>query len=163
MAPLEEALVGEIVLRYTYPTTRKMAPMEVPNPNGTAHGPPGTQVELRARTADSFETASLRVLEEQPVQAELLGGRDLKAGFVLSEAGTYQFHLTRSQQKHLSQEFAIEIEPDHAPTVELQSSSDRIEVEYNKRLPLAWSARDDFGLDKVVAVVGEEEIAIRDP
>jgi len=160
---MAEAIVGEVLLRYTYPAYTGIAPMEVPNSNGTAHGPPGTQVTVEARTAESFERVSLRVLESPLVQAELSGGRDIRAGFVIQEAGTYQFHLYSGETESVSQEFLIEVEPDHAPTVEVEATSDRIEIEYNKRLPLSWSARDDFGLDKIVAVVDGKEMLIRDP
>jgi hypothetical protein len=158
-----EAVVGEILLSYTYPVYTGIAPMEVPNSNGTAHGPAGTQVVVEARTAKSFERASIRVLDAPLIQAELTEGRNLKASFVIRETGSYQFILYHGDTESLSQEFQIEVEPDHAPTVELESTSDRIEIEYNKRLPLSWSARDDFGLDKVVAVIDGKVTLIRDP
>jgi hypothetical protein len=163
-----EAIVGEILLRYTYPEYTDIAPMEVPNSNGMIHGPPGTQVRIQARTAEVYERSAIRVLEEPLVQAELVDGRDLKSELVVLDPGNYQFHFFRSdlngvESEFLSPLFQIEVEPDDAPTVELMSTSDRLEIEHNGRLPLAWSARDDFGLDKIVAVLDGKEVLIRDP
>jgi hypothetical protein len=163
-----DAIVGEILLRYTYPAYTDIAPMEVPNSNGMIHGPPGTQVRIQARTAEVYDRSAIRVLEEPLVQAELVDGRNLASGLVVLEPGTYQFHFFRpetdgSESEFLSPLFQIEVEPDDAPTVELMSASDRLEIEHNGRLPLAWSARDDFGLDKIVAVLDGKEVLIRDP
>jgi hypothetical protein len=163
-----EAIVGEILLEYTYPEYTDIAPMTVPNSSGLVHGPPGTHVAIQARTAESFERAAIRVLDQPLVQAELEEGRDLQAELRISEAGSYQFHFflvdpEGVEAEFLSPSFEIEVEPDGAPTVELMSASDRVEIEHNSRLPLAWSARDDFGLDKIVAVVDGKEVLIRDP
>lgn len=166
-AVVGEAIVGEILLRYTYPEYTDIAPMEVPNSNGMIHGPPGTQVRIQARTAEVYDRSAIRVLKEPLVQAELVDGRDLKSELVVLEPGDYQFHFFRSElngveSEFLSPLFQIEVEPDDAPTVELMSTSDRLEIEHNGRLPLAWSARDDFGLDKIVAVLDGKEVLIRD-
>ena len=160
---LADAIVGEILLRYTYPAYTELPELEVPNSNGTAYGPPGTRVDVEARTAESYDSVSMRHLDEPLVQAELEAGRDIRASFVISEAGTYQFHLQRVEQSFLSQAFDIEVEPDHPPTVQVEATSDRIEIELNKRLPISWRSRDDFGVNKVVAVVGGKEVLIRDP
>ena len=55
----DTALVGDLVLVYVYPDYTGLDPLEVPNSNGTAHGPAGTQVTVRARTRDSYTTAAL--------------------------------------------------------------------------------------------------------
>jgi hypothetical protein len=55
------ALVGDIAIRYFYPAYTRLEPLEVKNSTGDLHAPPGTIVELSARTAELFEAASLLV------------------------------------------------------------------------------------------------------
>jgi hypothetical protein len=165
---LGEAIVGEVLLRYRYPDYTGIAPMDVPNSSGLIHGPPGTQVVIEARTARPYERAAIRVLEAPLIQAQLEAGRNLRSELQITAPGSYQFHFfskdpNGSESESVGPVFQIEVEPDGAPTVELMSASDRIEIEFNSRLPLAWSARDDYGLDKIVAVVDGKEVLIRDP
>ncbi len=142
----ESALVGDLVLVYIYPAYTGLEPMEVPNSNGTAHGPPGTQVTVRARTAEPFESAAIQVDDQEPTLAQLAGGRDLQAGFSIQEPGVYRFLLRTATSEQRSPDYAIEVDPDQPPVVEVQAARDKLEVGWDDRLPLRWEARDDYGL-----------------
>jgi hypothetical protein len=62
-----------------------------------------------------------------------------------------------------SLDFPIEIEPDSPPTVDLESSLDRLEVAWNQRIPVQWSARDDFGVERVGVTLRGGEVVLREP
>lgn len=140
------ALVGDLVLDYVYPAYTGLAPLSVPNSNGTAHGPPGTQVTVRARTAEPFTSAALQVDDREPTLALLSGGRDLSAGFLIEAAGVYRFLLRTETSEQRSPDYAIEVDPDLAPVVELAAARDKLEVGWDDRIPLSWEARDDYGV-----------------
>ena len=57
--PEAVARVGDLLLRYTYPDYTGLEPRQVPNSTGEAYGPPGTRVEVTARSADVVEAAGL--------------------------------------------------------------------------------------------------------
>jgi hypothetical protein len=142
----ESALVGDLVLTYVYPEYTGLSPVEVPNSNGTAHGPPGTQVTIRARTADAFTGAALQVDDTEPTLATLKGGRDLQAGFLIEQAGVYRFLLRSDTAEQSSPDYAIEIDADQPPVVEVQAAREKLEVGWDEPIPLSWEARDDFGV-----------------
>ena len=164
MEPLE-TLVGELVLRYDYPEYTGISSMVVPNSNGLAHGPPGTRVTVTARTGEVFEEASLQVLEDLPTRMTLSeDGRGIEGSFVLSLPGVYRFLLATGGEESRSPDYPIEIEPDLAPTVELETTDDRMEVQWDQPLGIGWSARDDFGVDRVEVIVdGSNGFDLRDP
>jgi hypothetical protein len=157
------AVVGDIHLRYSYPEYTGLAPLEVPNSNGLAHGPPGTRVEVHARTDRPFDGARLAVLADPPVEIQLSGGRDLSGAFKLTREGTWRFLLRKGEVEIPSFDFPIEIEPDNPPTVDLKSSLDRLEVAWDQRIPVQWSARDDFGIARVGVTVQGREVLLREP
>ncbi len=165
-SPMEDgprAVVGDIHLRYAYPEYTGLAPLEVPNSNGLAHGPPGTRVEVQARTDRPFDGARLAVLDDPPTDIELEGGRDLSGAFQLTREGTWRFLLREGEVEIPSLDFPIEIEPDNPPTVDLESSLDRLEVAWDQRIPVQWSARDDFGIERVGVTVQGREVVLRAP
>ncbi len=157
----ESALVGDLVLRYIYPEYTGLPPMEVPNSNGTAHGPPGTQVQVKARTAEPFETAALQVDDQEPTLAELAGGRDLSAGFAIRQPGVYRFLLRTALREQASPDYLIEIDADQPPVVEVQAARDKLEVGFDDRLPIRWEARDDYGVTEAKLRIRQGE-AVRD-
>lgn len=158
------ALVGELVLRYEYPEYTGLPALEVPNSNGTAHGPPGTRVSVRARTAEVFDNAALVAYEAEPVLADLSGGRDLSAAFTIGEKGVWRLLLRRGAVQQQSPDFAIEPEPDLPPVVEVESASDRIEVALDQVIPVQWRVRDDYGVSLVQAKVRKgKTVELRKP
>jgi len=166
-ASLRETVVGEIALRYVYPEYTRLDPQEILNSNGTAHGPPGTVVTITARTAEVFTSAALQLNESPPTAAELTGGRDLKSRFVIEAPGVWRFILTDAYDAQaLSPDFEIEVEQDLPPTVELDVPSERLTVPWKDKIPISWSARDDYGVLKVAARIdgeADKEVTLRAP
>ncbi len=142
-----EARVGDLVLRYTYPSYTGLEPKEILNSTGDVAAPPGTTVEVVARSAQAIEAAGLLVYDE-PLEAEVgEEGRVLSGRFeVRSEAGEWKVVTWWGGQSLSSRAFAIVPEPDLAPDVTLDLVGDQVEVGVDERIAISWRARDDFGV-----------------
>ena len=93
-APLiEDAVVAEISFVYIYPEYTGLSPLEVRNSNGTAHGPPGTQVLINARTGEPVSGAVVVVNDAVPEAVTIEDGRDLSTSITLVEDGFWRFQL----------------------------------------------------------------------
>lgn len=154
----ERALVGDIVLRYVFPEYTGMEPVEVVNSDGTIHAPPGTLVQIRARTARSFDAAALQVDQGEPSDVQLAGGRDLSGSLVVAGAGTWRFLLFTGDQVLRSADFLIVVEADAAPVVTAMHAGGPAPVD--APLDLAWQADDDFGL-QVIRLEIEQDGQVR--
>jgi len=152
------ALLGDIVLRYRYPDYTGLDALEVPNSTGDVHAPPGTIVELLARTAVPWQSAEL-VLDRaatadaegarQRLPARLEGGRDLLASFELEAPGAWAFALGDQDMEQLTVSHDIVLDADQAPEVLLINGEGLLEVAWDQPIPVDWTARDDFGLIRV--------------
>lgn len=152
------ALVGDITLRYLYPAYTRLEPMEVPNSNGEVHAPPGTRVEVRARTAEAWASASLRVYDLPLSPVEVQDGRQLRAAFDVAGPGIWRFEFGELP----SPDYRIVPDPDLAPEVTVETRARAMTVNADKPLPLVWMARDDFGIHRVEieVTVGKEKRSI---
>ncbi|MDP2308860.1 MAG: DUF4175 family protein [Pseudomonadota bacterium] len=157
------ALLGDITLRYLYPTYTGREPFEVPNSNGEVHAPPGTRVEVRARTGEAYEQAALVVYEGVPTPVELVNGRDIRAAFTVEGAGAWRLTFGALP----SPDYPIVPDPDLPPDVSVQSRQRVLSLALDESLALQWTARDDFGLARVVVEVDENgkkrEVSVRVP
>jgi hypothetical protein len=113
------ALVGDITFRYLYPTYTGLEPLEVPNASGDVHAPPGTRVEIRARTAVEYPSAVLEVYERSPEAVPITGGRDLATAFTVEGPGVWRFRFGDLP----SPDYRIVPDPDLAPDVTVQVRS----------------------------------------
>ncbi|MEO0600950.1 MAG: DUF4175 family protein, partial [Myxococcota bacterium] len=153
IAPEEAvARVGDIVIRYTYPDYTGLDPRTVSNSTGDVQGPPGTRVEVSARSARAVEAAGLMAYDEALEARVIEAGRVVTGQFsVREESGTYRLQLYREGEPEPSREFAIQVEPDLPPEVMLDTEGeDVIEVALDEAFDIRWQARDDYGIQKVV-------------
>lgn len=148
----ERAVVGDIVLRYVFPDYTGLDPIEVPNSDGTIHAPVGTVVQITARTAEPFDSAAIQLLEADPRDVTLAGGRDLATELTVEGAGVWRFLLFSGEQVTLSPDYRIEVEQDGAPVVSLQGEGAAAQPR-DRRIQLQWSAQDDFGIERVALEV----------
>ncbi len=163
----EQATVGNITLRYVFPAYTGIDPVEVPNSDGTIHAPPGTSVQITARTRDVFDAAAIQVDDGPPVDITLTGGRDLAARLDVVGAGSWRFVLFEGNRIVYSPTYAIEVEADAAPVVAVEARS-RPQVAVDQPVGLGWSVQDDYGVTKVVLEVTRadgtvEEHLLRQP
>lgn len=158
-----EVLIGDITLRYEYPAYTGLLPVEVPNSNGEAHGPPGTRVVVSARTLQAYDGALVQSYGQVPLRGTVdEGGRLVSGSFDISEDGTWRVVLQRGAATDYSPEFAIQVEPDTPPVVDLEAPSNRLELAPDDPIPVSWSARDDYGLSKVGVNIGKRTATVLD-
>jgi transcription termination factor NusB len=157
------ALVGDITLRYLYPTYTGREPLEVPNSNGEVHAPPGTRVEVRARTGETYKSAALVVYEGAPEPIEITDGRGLRGAFTVTTPGVWRFVFGDLP----SPDYHIVPEPDLPPDVAVKGPPGVQTLAADDPLQAIWNARDDFGLVRVVVEVDEgnrkREVPVRTP
>lgn len=156
------ALVGDITLRYLYPAYTGLEPMEVPNSSGEVRAPPGTRVEIRARSSVPYDAAVLEVYEEPPAPVEIRDGRDLAGSFEVKGEGVWRFRFGELP----SPDYAVVPDPDLAPDVSVDVRSRKLVVAEDQPLALGWTARDDYGIRKVVVEVkgkARREVVLRQP
>ncbi len=161
----ERALVGDITLTYIYPDAMGLDPIEVPNSNGTIHAPPGTLVEIKARTAEAFDAVAIQVDEQPPQDARLTGGRDIAGSVLVAGKGSWRFVLLRGDQAVRSADFEIIVEADAPPVVQALLPMPQVAVDGS--LGIEWAVDDDFGIARVVLEIegdGEtREVELRSP
>jgi hypothetical protein len=151
----ELALIGDIVLQYTFPDYTGLDPMEVPNSDGTIHAPPGTRVRITARTAEPFDAAALQLGEGAAEEVTLRGGRELDATVDVVGEGIYRFVLVRGDVVVRSPDYRIVVDADAEPVVAI-GSQEELAAPVNQPLRLQWSARDDFGVKRVVLEIEQD-------
>lgn len=139
------AVIGDVSLRYLYPTYTRLEPLVVENGNGEVHAPPGTRVEVRARAARVAAGASFVAYGFESTVDLSEDPRALSGKVDVAAPGTWKFVVDGVS----SQEFGIVPEPDLPPDVGLSVRAKVVEVEHDAVVPIAWTARDDYG---VVAV-----------
>lgn len=147
----EHARVGDLVLRYTYPDYTGLEPKLVPNSTGDASGPPGTQVQVVARTAERVEAGALVAYDEPALEVTVTeAGRLLTGEFSIQTfPGDYHLVLYREGAPNSTANFAISPEADLAPEVMLETQEDVIELALDQSFLLKWRARDDYGVERV--------------
>jgi hypothetical protein len=154
------AHVGDLTLRYVYPAYTGLEPYVVVNSTGEAHAPPGTRVEVVARTGEVVEAASL-VAYDQPaldavVQAD---GRTLSGSFVVqAKDGSYELVTHAGGETRRSRRFPIVADPDLPPEVTLAVPEGVFEVAVDQPLDLRWTATDDYGIARVALEVDHKEV-----
>ncbi len=141
-------LVGDITLRYLYPTYTGLPPLEVPNSNGEIHAPPGTMVEIGGRAGAPFTDAKIQVGTAEPLAASSPESRRILGSILVNESGTWRFLLDGVP----SADFLMVVEPDLPPDVTLAPLGVGATV-VDRPLGVPWTARDDYGLMKLVVEV----------
>jgi hypothetical protein len=142
-------LVGdlEVTLRYPAYTGRDMAVLS--NASGELRVVPGTRVRLDTTALEPAAAAWIAFDEEGekllPLEVSL---GQLSAEFEVRTPLKYRFLLQGADGRRRVETTprAIEIEPDTAPRVELYAPADELDVTGLKRVELAYTAEDDFGL-----------------
>jgi hypothetical protein len=152
--PVPEPLVGDLGITLVYPKYTGRAPFTVPASSGDVTAPRGTQVQIEARALKPAVRAAM-VVEGKDERIPLeVRGTTLRTTFVLDHALVYRFELTGERGRPLVELDAhrLELEPDHAPRVELVAPADDLEVSEHKRIELGYAVDDDYGLTELTLV-----------
>jgi len=154
----EVARVGDLVIRYLYPSYTGLEPKEVPNSTGDVRGPPGTVVQVRARSGEPVEAAGLLAYDERLDVRVDDAGRDLQGQFsIRAESGHYKLLLYRQGESVRSRRFEVEVDEDLAPEVTLDAEADMVQVAADESFGVQWRARDDYGVRRVSVVLDGHE------
>lgn len=163
-----EPLVGDLRLLLTYPKYTGLPQRTIPGSSGDVMALPGTQVRVEARALGRVERAQLVTQlqlggpdKPQPVQIvrnDAHAETDktpyplLIASFTVQRpGGLYYFVIDRSLRDSVreSSGHRIDIETDHPPRIDLFAPQSELEVTGARRIELAYSAEDDFGIGEV--------------
>ena len=168
------AVVGDITLRYLYPVYTGLAPMEVPNSNGDVHAPPGTTVEVRARSQVAWTSAVLELEggpEGEPGAVELGPDRSIRSSLTVPVAAAgdvvWRFRFQGGGGSMLSPDYRVILDADLAPQVAVDARQNRASMAVNEPLGVPWRVHDDYGIRKVVIEVRRRdktwEVEVRAP
>lgn len=151
-------LVGDLTLTLHYPKHTGRQAKVIPNSAGDFLAPKGTRVEISATTLEPAQEVSLsfgKPGEGTQLPLTVKDARDARGEFVVSEASAWRFMISTTGGEALIEALDrhIRLEPDNAPEVALQLPSEDLELEDLRRVAVQYSARDDFGLDKVNIVI----------
>jgi hypothetical protein len=157
-----EPIVGDLRVTLAFPAYTGLGTRVVDGLSGQLLILPGTNVAVEAQAlvptrgaAELAVSEDGRAPEMRPVE---VSGQSLKASFTMKRAGSFRFVLggglrrLREPQAH-----RVEIDPDRPPRVDLYTPGDPLEVAGPRRVELAYSIDDDYGLHDVDLVwsVGE--------
>ena len=151
--PENEPIAGDLSITYLYPAyTNLPARVEEGTP-GDLKAPKGTEIRMSAR-ADRDLVQAFAVIDGNAVQLEVSGpGNRLLAGsFKLEKRGHWRFRFADKKGRAVAEgpDRAIEIIPDQPPTASISDpTKSEVEVDPLGKLPVVWSALDDYGLGKV--------------
>lgn len=157
----EVARVGDLVLKYTFPDYTGLDPKVVENGTGDVAAPPGTQVDVVARSGDPVEAAGLVAYEESLEAALGPDARVISGRFtVRPEPGAWRFTVYRGGRAEPSRDFAIEPVQDLPPAVTLSvdDGAERVEVAVDQPFVAEWQARDDYGVRSVFLSVDGRDV-----
>ncbi len=144
----DAAVVGDITLRYVYPDYTGLEPKTVPNSDGTIHAPPGTVVQVTARTAEPVDAAAVQVNQDSPLDAVVTAGRDLTAEITVGFDGQWRILLFQGDQVTASSDFRMLAEAD-APPVVVTTQTGQHAVPVDRPIGLGWSVTDDYGIARI--------------
>ena len=157
-----EPLLGDIRLLLVYPKYTGLQQRTIPGSTGDIMALPGTQVRIEAWALVPVERAQLILVGEagetsQPVQVgRPKSGQDspmplLSASLTVTKPGSYHFVIKNGHKALLreGQSHRIAVETDHPPRIDLFAPAPELEVTSTRRVELAYSAEDDFGLGDI--------------
>ncbi len=155
-APDLEPIVGDLSVTYLYPAyTNLPARVEEGTP-GDLRGPKGTEIKLTAR-ADRDVAQAFAVIDGTPVKLEAsgAGNRLLSGNFTLSKPGHWRFRFADKKGRPVVEgpDRSIEVVADQPPQATIvDPHKSETEVDPAGKLPIVWSAQDDYGIGKVALV-----------
>ncbi|MBI2889751.1 MAG: DUF4175 family protein [Nitrospirae bacterium] len=123
----------------------------------------GSRVEMRVSTEEPLRSASVLFEDGASLPAQVAGGR-IEATFdVLAPTRVRVAGLNRrSEPVESTDAVAFSIEEDQPPRVSLLQPSEDLTLEETQRVPLQYSAEDDFGLQRLELVIlrGKDETTV---
>ncbi len=165
-------IAGDLSITYLYPAYTGLPPRTEEGTAGDLRAPRGTEVRLAAR-ADRDLAQAFAVVNGAAVKldAQGAGHRQLSGTLQLTQPGQWSLRFTDARGRTIAQGPArpIEIVADQAPQATIEAPKQAVlEVDPQGRVPIAWSAADDYGLTQVTLVwqragSKEERVVLQTP
>lgn len=156
----QELILGDISIRYEFPSYTGKEPAEESNTDGSIRALKGSVAHFEARSLQPVAKASVR-LEDSGIQARVEGSHLIKADIPLLKEGSYKMTAEGPGGEPYAENKShrIRLVEDSYPEIELVRPQDDVEVREAGVLELEFYAGDDFGVSKVDVVYwleGEE-------
>ncbi|HTO97476.1 MAG TPA: DUF4175 family protein [Myxococcales bacterium] len=165
-------IAGDLSITYLYPSYTGLPPRTEEGTAGDLRAPRGTEVRLLARAdrdlAQAFAVVNGAALK---LEASGPGRRQLSGTLQLSQPGQWSLRFTDSRGRVLAEgpSRPIEIVADQPPQATIDAPRQAVlEVDPQGKVPIAWSAADDYGLTQVTLVwqragAKEERVTLQAP
>jgi hypothetical protein len=165
-------IAGDLSITYLYPSYTGLPPRTEEGTAGDLRAPRGTEVRLAAR-ADRDLAQAFAVVNGAAVRLDAAGPgrRQLSGTFPLTQPGQWSLRFADARGRVLAQgpSRPIEIVADQAPQASIDAPKQAVlEVDPQGKVPIAWSAADDYGLTQVTLVwqragATEERVTLQAP
>ena len=145
--------VGQLVLRYLFPDYTGL-PEQVQEGGGDIQALAGTQVRLSMRANVPLASARLRFEAGEEVPLAIVDGQDLRGQLLVMQNDAYVIEVEDLHGLRNSRppRFAVQVQPDAVPVVEVAEPVDGMEVDETTDLRIRYQATDDFGLQDATLV-----------
>ncbi len=141
--------VGDIAIDIVPPAYTGLEPSRLENATGQVLALPGSQVTVSVRTPRPVDRATM-FLGEMGLATAVAEGRNATASFTMPpEATTWDLRWVLAGLEERSESHPVLPTLDRAPEVRVDVPRREIEVPADAPLGVAWSAVDDFGVDRV--------------
>jgi len=163
----EVPLVGDIRLELTFPEYTGRPPLTLPGSSGDFTAMPGTSVAISTTALVPATAAEIRLTRLEGTVAEAeddagsppvlpleVVGNELRGQLVVDQAVQYRFALRAGTAPAMVETLArsIDVEADQPPVVELYAPDDELDVTDTKRIELAYTTEDDYGIGDMALV-----------
>ena len=145
--------VGQLVLRYLFPDYTGL-PEQVQEGGGDIQALAGTQVRLSMRANVPLASARMRFDVGEEVPLAIADGQDLRGELLVMQDDAYVIEVEDLHGLWNSRppRFAVQVQPDAVPVVEVAEPVDGMEVDETTDLRVRYEATDDFGLQDATLV-----------
>lgn len=149
-------IAGDLSITYLYPAYTGLPPRTEEGTAGDLRAPRGTEVRLTARADRDLEQA-FAVVNGAAVKLDASGPghRQLSGTFALSQPGQWSLRFADARGRTVAQgpSRPVEIVADAAPSATIDAPRQPVlEVDPQGKVPLTWSAQDDYGVTEVALV-----------
>ena len=159
--------VGQLVLRYLFPDYTGL-PEQVQEGGGDIQALPGTQVRLSMRANVPLASGRMRFEVGDEVPLAITDGHELRGELLVMHNDAYVIEVEdlHGLKNSRPPRFAVQVQPDAVPTVEVTEPGDGVEVDETTALSIRYEAADDFGLQNAALVYfgpagGEQRVPMR--
>ena len=159
--------VGQLVLRYLFPNYTGL-PEQVQEGGGDIQALPGTQVRLSMRANVPVASGRMRFEVGDEVPLAITDGQELRGELLVMQNDAYVIEVEdlHGLKNSRPPRFAVQVQPDAVPTVEVIEPGDGVEVDETTALSIRYEAADDFGLQNAALIYfgpagGEQRVPMR--